>query len=69
MGGFPVYTVRYGTPERIREEVKKHLEIMAPGVDISSQPDILWRTVPRRIWRLSWNLLTCTENTKNAHSR
>lgn len=31
MGGFPVYTVRYGTPERIREEVKKHLEIMAPG--------------------------------------
>ena len=31
MGGFPVYSVRYGTPERIREEVKQHLEIMAPG--------------------------------------
>ena len=31
MGGFPVYTVRYGTPERIRDEVKKHLDIMAPG--------------------------------------
>ncbi len=26
-----VYSVRYGTPERIREEVKQHLEIMAPG--------------------------------------
>ena len=31
MGGFPVYTVRYGTPERIRDEVKKTLDIMAPG--------------------------------------
>lgn len=31
MGGFPVYTVRYGTPERIDEEVKKTLDIMAPG--------------------------------------
>ena len=31
MGGFPVYTVRYGTPEQIDEEVKKTLDIMAPG--------------------------------------
>lgn len=46
MGGFPVYSVRYGTPERIREEVKQHLEIMAPGGGIFSPPDIPWRTVP-----------------------
>ncbi|MBR3544506.1 MAG: hypothetical protein IKN76_00440, partial [Oscillospiraceae bacterium] len=31
MGGFPVYTVRYGTPERIRDEVKRTIDIMAPG--------------------------------------
>lgn len=31
MGGFPVYTVRYGTPEQIDEQVKAFLDIMAPG--------------------------------------
>ena len=31
MGGFPVYTVRYGTPEQIEEQVKELLDIMAPG--------------------------------------
>ena len=31
MGGFPVYTVRYGTPEQIDEQVKELLDIMAPG--------------------------------------
>lgn len=31
MGGFPVYTVRYGTPVQIEEQVKALLDIMAPG--------------------------------------
>ena len=31
MGGFPVYTVRYGTPVQIEEQVKELLDIMAPG--------------------------------------
>ena len=31
MGGFPVYTVKYGNPKQIDEEVKKTLDIMAPG--------------------------------------
>lgn len=31
MGGFPVYTVRYGTPQQIDEQVKELLDIMAPG--------------------------------------
>lgn len=31
MGGFPVYTVRYGTPKEIDEQVKETLDIMAPG--------------------------------------
>ena len=31
MGGFPVYTVRYGTPEQIDEQVKELLDIVAPG--------------------------------------
>ena len=31
MGGFPVYTVKYGKPAEIREAVKRHLDIMAPG--------------------------------------
>jgi len=31
MGGFPVYTVRYGNPKQIDEDVKKTLDIMAPG--------------------------------------
>lgn len=30
-GGFPVYTVRYGTPKEIEEKVKETLDIMAPG--------------------------------------
>lgn len=31
MGGFPVYTVVYGTPHEIDEKVKQTLDIMAPG--------------------------------------
>jgi uroporphyrinogen-III decarboxylase len=31
MGGFPVYTVRYGTPAEVVEQVKRTLDIMAPG--------------------------------------
>ena len=31
MGGFPVYTVRYGPPEQIDEQVKELLDIVAPG--------------------------------------
>ena len=31
MGGFPAYTVTYGTPEQIDEKVKETLDIMAPG--------------------------------------
>ena len=30
-GGFPAYVVNYGTPAQIDEEVKKTLDIMAPG--------------------------------------
>ena len=31
MGGFPVYTVRYGNPQQIDEQVKELMDIMAPG--------------------------------------
>lgn len=31
MGGFPVYTIRYGKPEEIDEKIKALLDIMAPG--------------------------------------
>lgn len=31
MGGFPAYTVTYGTPKEIDEKVKETLDIMAPG--------------------------------------
>lgn len=31
MGGFPVYTVRYGKKEEVVEKVKETLDIMAPG--------------------------------------
>lgn len=31
MGGFPVYTVRYGTPADVDAQVKRTLDIMAPG--------------------------------------
>lgn len=30
-GGFPTYTVRYGTPEEIDEKMKEFLDIMMPG--------------------------------------
>ena len=31
MGGFPVYTIRYGTPEEIDEKIKELFDIAAPG--------------------------------------
>ena len=31
MGGFPVYTVKYGTPQEVEDKVKEVLDIMAPG--------------------------------------
>ena len=31
MGGFPVYTVRYGTKQEVEDKVKETLDIMAPG--------------------------------------
>lgn len=31
MGGYPVYTVTYGTPYEVKEKVKEVLDILAPG--------------------------------------
>ena len=31
MGGFPLFTVTHGTPEKIRDAVKEHMDVLAPG--------------------------------------
>ncbi len=30
-GGFPLYTVTHGTPEKIRDQVKEYMDVLAPG--------------------------------------
>ena len=31
MGGFPVYTVTHGTPQKIHDQVKEYMDVLAPG--------------------------------------
>ena len=31
MGGFPAFTVTHGTPEKIRDQVKEYMDVLAPG--------------------------------------
>lgn len=30
-GGFPIYTVTHGTPEKIKDQVKEYMDVLAPG--------------------------------------